>query len=438
MKYEHEWLDLNDSERTDELARRWDELCDNDAESLPVARYSHLRLWLETFAADFPSRALVVRRAGQWVAALPMCARRLRGCLPCWEQLYSDWTPTPQMLIDSEHANDPELYAALARGLRSSRRPLVRLVELKSGLASERLIAGLAGARLKCDLAVRYEIGTLNLRGQHAPASWAAYQQQLSGNFRRKIGKMLRRAESLGGVELRVVEPTSPEEVDRWLTEGFAIEDRSWKGQAGCSALRVPGMIEFYRRQAELLAVRRELTLLFLVHRGQPIAFQYGWSAGRTYYSPKIGYDEQFSHLSPGHLLMHLWIERMFAENQYDTFDFAGPVSDSTSGWITSTYRIERLWASTGWCGNQLLACGLIARTARHWLKSRNRPEDSDGGESDQAKVLAAQPESGTPPESGTNDDGRQRQPARRPSSPPVLPSLDGNALPADPTSVGR
>ncbi len=436
MIYEHEWLDLKDRERSDELARAWEALCDADGENLPIARYPHLRQWIETFAPRLPCRALVVRRAGRWVAALPLVARRLRGLAPCWEQLYSDWTPTPQLLIDAEHADDPELYAAIARGLHGSWRPLLHLVELKSGSTSERLVAALAGAGLKCDTAMRYEIGQLNLRGQHAPENWTAYQKQLSGNFRRKIGKMLRRAESLGGVELQVVQPTSPEEVDPWLTAGFEIEDRSWKGKAGCSALRVPGMVEFYRRQAELLAGRRELTLLFLVHRGQQIAFQYGWHAGRTYYSPKIGYDEEFSSLSPGHLLMHLWIERMFAQDQYDTFDFAGPVSESTSGWITNTYRIERLWAGTGWLGNRLLASGQAARAVKHWLNARSQPADSASDTSDPATAPGGDQDATPSPAVETGPDARHSKSGGRPVCQSTLPPLDSISQPADSSSV--
>ncbi len=74
------------------------------------------------------------------------------------------------------------------------------------------------------------------------------------------------------------------------------------------SVIGNPGMLDFFVRQAGLLAARNKLIILNLYHKGELIAFEYGFRFKRTYFSPKIAYNEEHSRLSPGHLLMHLWI----------------------------------------------------------------------------------------------------------------------------------
>jgi CelD/BcsL family acetyltransferase involved in cellulose biosynthesis len=131
-------------------------------------------------------------------------------------------------------------------------------------------------------------------------------------------------------------------ELEPWLKLGFAIEDRSWKGAAGTSVLRTPGMFDFFHRQALQLADAQQLQLTYLKHNDRPIAFEYGYRAKETYFSHKVGYDPAYSHFSPGQLLRALLIERLHEGNGISTVDFCGPLTDATAKWSTRKYRIAK------------------------------------------------------------------------------------------------
>jgi CelD/BcsL family acetyltransferase involved in cellulose biosynthesis len=154
------------------------------------------------------------------------------------------------------------------------------------------------------------------------------------------------------------------------LQQGFELEDRGWKGVSGSSVLSNPQVWSFYLQQGQFLAARGELLLAFLQLQGRVIAFQCGWGFRRTYYSPKIAYDEAFGHLSPGHLLMHFLLERMFAADEFDTFDFGGPLSQATAKWSTRQYSVICLLGGITPWGDRLLATGVRLKPIKRFLNS--------------------------------------------------------------------
>src|SRR5690606_27740797 len=84
--------------------------------------------------------------------------------------------------------------------------------------------------------------------------SWEAYRATWSRNHRQSLARMRRKLEAdHGPLQLRRLQPTSPSEITALLETGFAIEDRSWKGAAGSSVLRTPGMLAYLIQQATLL-----------------------------------------------------------------------------------------------------------------------------------------------------------------------------------------
>ncbi|HJS08412.1 MAG TPA: GNAT family N-acetyltransferase, partial [Pirellulales bacterium] len=130
----------------------------------------------------------------------------------------------------------------------------------------------------------RFQIGLVDVS-----QDGAAYQADWSGNFRRQMRKMTRRAEESGGVSLSVHRPSDLAELKRLLQLGFEVKDRSWKGREGTSVLKSPQMHEYLCQQAALLTELGHLELYLLEFAGKPIAFEYGMSAKRTYFSPKVG-----------------------------------------------------------------------------------------------------------------------------------------------------
>ena len=127
------------------------------------------------------------------------------------------------------------------------------------------------------------------------------------------------------------------------LRRAFAVEHKSWKKDTGATVLGTPGMFEFYLRQASQLAAWGHLRLAFLEHRGEPIAFEFGWTAKGVYHCFKVGYDPAMAQVSPGQLLRMLLIERLHADSGHVMVDYQGPLSDAVARWTTGSYQIGRL-----------------------------------------------------------------------------------------------
>jgi hypothetical protein len=125
--------------------------------------------------------------------------------------------------------------------------------------------------RRRCFTHRSHDVGVIRFSG-----TWAEYQQALRGNHRRHMRKAERRANREGHLELLVERPEDPTEVEALLRRGFKIEDSGWKGQAGVSVIRTPGMLDFFLEQARQLAALKQLQLVYLLLDGVCISFEYG------------------------------------------------------------------------------------------------------------------------------------------------------------------
>jgi CelD/BcsL family acetyltransferase involved in cellulose biosynthesis len=193
----------------------------------------------------------------------------------------------------------------------------------------------------------RFRMGTVKIVSD-AERDWAAYEAAWSGNHRRHMRKALRRAGEAGGVQLDIRRPGNPDEIESLLREGFEVEHRSWKGEHRSSVLSSQVQWDFFLREATQLAESGELELAFLRHAGRAIAFEYGWFSQGIYYTPKVGFDSEFAHLSPGQLLRYLLLKRAFERPEYRAVDFLGPLSEATCKWSTHSYPISKLAIETG------------------------------------------------------------------------------------------
>ena len=355
-------IDLGNSTAHHEQCDRWNDLWAASTSSLPLGRWEQIELWQETFAPNQRLRGLIIERDNRWIAALPLVSKRLLGMLPIGDVPYDDWTGSLEWIVAEDLADDPTVYDQMITALGALRCPLLRIAQMATeSKANLGFMQAISRAGLPVDVAARHHVGMIEVCGPNAPLSWEAYQAAWTGNFRRQMRKMMRRAEELGGVELVVHRSVDGHRLEELVREGFAIEDQSWKGRSRTSVVRTPGMLSYFIRQARLLAETGELTLLFLRHGGQSIAFEYGWTCRRIYYSPKVGFDDRFSHLSPGQVLRLLWLEKLFAERSHDAVDFAGPLSEATEKWTTRSYPMQRLIAATGPSGRVLLGAGRTA-----------------------------------------------------------------------------
>ena len=334
-------LHLREFGSTDALrsaAGAWDDLWFRSDVHAPTVRALCVAHWVAQFAPAATFRALSVEGGdGRLLAALPLVGCRMKrivrvGMLPA-----NDWTASGDLLLDPA-CDTAAVLDLLVAGLR--RLPWKLL-----------LLRGIDGESARW-MAFREALRRAGLSDHFKPVTqipqveigddWDRYLQSLKGDHRRSRLRYARKLDEAGGATLRVETP-GPDEVEELLRRGFEVEDRSWKGAAGTSVLRTAGMFDHYLAEARQIAHWGQLELVFLEHRGRPIAFDYGWRSRGTHFTPKLGYDDAFRRFGPGQtLLMHL-LERLHADADCKLLDFWGPLADWHNGWATRTYQTGRL-----------------------------------------------------------------------------------------------
>lgn len=331
------------------LAHSWDDLWERCEATLPTLRCELLAQWVEHFAPAARFLAVAVESEDRLIAALPLVGGRRRVAnLPT-----NAWSMAGDLLLDPNAPADSALHL-LCEGLK--RLPWLIIHGEGAPIDSRRWRLffetlrehGHATAARK-----QFDVGVIDLGGD-----WSTYQASLSGNHRRALGKSLRKLQADGRVELKVHRHLSPDEAERLLRIVCEIEDKSWKGEAGTSILRTPGMLDYYRREAQQLAALGHLEILLLEHEGRPIAAEYGYAAKGVSHSHKIAYDPEFSYAGPGRLLRYLQLERYFDEGQYHLLDTLGILSEANAKWSTRSYSVSRVLISTGGPIGQALVGG--------------------------------------------------------------------------------
>lgn len=345
----------------------------------PSACSESIGLWLEHFAPHCGFLGLAVERNGQLIAALPLVHQRMKHAIGVGSLPMNNWCWSGDLLVDPCADIEPALEM-LAAEVRRAPWPLLwfEIAPLQSP-RWQKFLAALKFVGSSYVASEKFRIGKIEMELKLG-RDWEAYQQAWSGNHRRHMRKALRRANEEGGVELDIQRPRSGVDARALLREGFEVEHRSWKGSEQTSVLSNPPVWSYYRDQVGVLAERGQMEMTFLRHQGQAIAFEYGWRAGGVYYTPKVGYDDAYSRVSPGQLLRLLRYEQAFSEKDLQTIDFCGPLSDATAKWATATYPISRLVVETGGSGGRALlwAYQHIWGNIRRWRRCDELPQELD------------------------------------------------------------
>ena len=107
------------------------------------------------------------------------------------------------------------------------------------------------------------------------------------------------------------------------------LEDSGWKGQNKTSIIQQPAKLRYYRELTSSYAEDGVLAVNLLKLGDEYIAAQVGVQIGKTLYLLKIAYNEAYSDISPGYLL----IDGLISEQESD--DFLEKISFVTGvGWI--------------------------------------------------------------------------------------------------------
>jgi hypothetical protein len=179
-----------------------------------------------------------------------------------------------------------------------------------------------------CARAVERDPGFLKLParvGGCCSCAVVSEEQQVSrfsGNFIRRLRKNRKRLAAAGDVVFRSVS-TLPE-LENAYQDLLRVEASGWKGAEGTrTALQFDArMGSFYRRLLAQFAAGSRCQIHLLYVDGRPVAAQYTLVAGGTAYILKIGYDQDYAHLSPGVMLLDHLFRNVAPQSSINRIDF--------------------------------------------------------------------------------------------------------------------
>jgi len=314
-------------EQLDEIKDAWQEL--GEQSRSPIDQFHWTRCCLATIARGEELRAAALVREGKLLAAAGLIATGTwikRSVLIGVAQLRE-----PADLLWS---NEQALEMLLKRLVQSGR-PLV-FERVPAISATPDLLEKVCRGRALFVCRPQPSCPFIPL-----DAHWREPENNLNSGRRSDLRRARRRAEQIGPLTTEILAPRAGE-LDDLLDTAFAIEDRSWKGDAGTALVRDRQRAEFYRHYAHAAAADGTLRLCFLRIGAAPAAMQLAVERGGGFWLLKIGYDAQFRACSPGLLLMRDTIAYA-ASSGLATYEFLGEADQWTEVWTRQERRTVSL-----------------------------------------------------------------------------------------------
>lgn len=338
---------------------RWNELWQRSTTKLPTARWELLEEWLRFFAPESAVRTIAVEEGGEAVAILPLVERPWLRWMATGGLARNDWLSTGTFLLDP-NTDVVRVAKLVAETLRKQRWAVYRWPLLPNNDSAWQLLGNaIQGTHTSVICRHVYDVNWIDIHGD-----WQTYSAAFTKNHRKQLARAGRRMEEQGGYRLARYSPLSFAEAQPLLASAFAIEDSGWKGKAGSSVLKTPGMADFLYRVAGHLAARSELEIAFLELNGERIAFEYLWNSKGTLFSYKVGYDERYDALGPGQILMQELLKELFDTGRCERYDCFGPVSMASSRWTDKQYSVNHWTVGAGKPLSPLLIAGY-----KQWLR---------------------------------------------------------------------
>ncbi len=292
-----------------ELAPGWNALLPDDAG--PFDLHCWYESWWGAFGDGSTLAVCTVSRDDQLVGAFPLRVegRRLKG-------LVNGHSGMLRPLATDEEAMGALIAAALAREASE--------VELQLLPATDGSLPLLEAAARETAARPLAEAGYVS-PVVDTSGDFEAWSKGNDSSWKKRLARYRRKMQRDHGAELEIV--AIPDDLEKWLEEGFRVEASGWKGEAGTAILSTPETTAFYRDIARRFHDRGELRLSRIALDGEAAAFSFCIQTGGRLYSLKAGYDEQWRKLVPGLVMQLSIVERCF-ELDLDAYELLGETSD--------------------------------------------------------------------------------------------------------------
>lgn len=314
---------ITDMDRIVEIKELWQDLQHRCEIDIPFNTYDWYHIWWESFQPDNEFSVYVVyldNSRNKICAVLPMyrsgITKRNKAILSTWSNTHSFRTG---ILCDKDHYHALDLL----------------LSYLNSDLSWENIHIPYLVADNETELMLKKALSRQKLRylsqpGMSSPVleikgAWDDYFNQFGRSTRESLRRKTRnilektngRAEIICGIN---------NDLDSKLNKCWQISRKTWKQKIGSSIAYDNSRMKFYEEIA--CSPNGWIVLAILYLRNEPIAFEYNLLYKGTLYNLKLGYDEDYSKLSPGVVLRLKMLEWAFSDERVKNFDFMGNAAE--------------------------------------------------------------------------------------------------------------
>lgn len=266
------------------------------------------------------------------IALLPICRTRIGAIdLPnVWQAWTTPYTLSCIPLLDRDLADQATI--TLVEGLKSFHRGIWIIPTINTGgKATKALQDALEQFGASLSKTGRFERAVLQRDG----TIFDEYlKEKLSGKRRRDLARNRRRLDELG--KLEHLSFTGGDELANAVEAFLEIEKSGWKGERGTALACDPRTAHFARNAFAPVGIEDIGRADILTLDDKPIAVSLMILTGRTGFTIKCAYDEEYRSYSVG-LVLEIDIIRSFLSE-----DWADLLDSATAG----SHIIDSLWAS--------------------------------------------------------------------------------------------
>jgi CelD/BcsL family acetyltransferase involved in cellulose biosynthesis len=310
---------IDDLARFEALRSEWNALLASSVSNGLFLTWEWLFTWWKHLSRGRRLQLVLVRRAGELVAAAPLALRpwRLRQLTPYTGLEFAAMGPVGSDYLDilvHRDAQTPAL-AALARYL-AQRKLVLELARV------ERTTSQALGLALALKQHGWSATGTttdtcpiIRLTGH----SWDSYLASLGQEHRYNFRRRLKNLGKHGHVSFEPVQTEAQRQTGIALL--VSLHRLRWDERGGSGALHTDDLVGFHVAFSRLAFERGWLRLYVLRLNGEPAAAWYGFHYGGVFYFYQSGFDPRFAKLSVGLVIMGLAIKSAI-EDGAGIYDF--------------------------------------------------------------------------------------------------------------------
>ena len=318
------------------LEGEWRELLQSSSSDNPFLTWEWLHAWWAHFGRPRALRLIVVRSGHQLVAIAPLrlAVSRFR-LFQRLEFLGTGEAGSDYLDLIVRRGHEVEALRSIADCLQA-KKLTIRLTHLPPASLAAQLARQLADRAWTISASADGVCPVVDLRGH----TFDSFLATLGASHRANVRRRLRAIERQFSV--RFDEITGSSERLEMLGALAAFHTSRYAERGGSTAFSTAAVRAFHEAATQAALERRWLRMYALRLDGQLAAVMYGFNYGGRFYFYQHGYDERFSPLSVGLVLMALTIRTAISDGALE-FDMLWGTEPYKSLWTQETRRLQRV-----------------------------------------------------------------------------------------------